>query len=235
MSNKTWLTAKQAQLIVCHECHKICRLNGLHDTTHIRCPRCHSQLHSRYPNSLAKTWALTLTSLILFIPANTYPITKVSFLGSGQSDTIMSGVIALAKAGMIPIAAVVFIASIAVPLLKLLGLTVLLLSIQCQWSLSPRQRTVMYRMIEWIGRWSMLDLFVIATLVALVRIGNLATIEAGIAAGAFGGVVVMTMFAAMTFDPRLIWDSPPPKTSTPPASTSSSKKTSPVKGATKTL
>ncbi|MDE1461190.1 paraquat-inducible protein A [Spartinivicinus poritis] len=210
MSTKPWLTAQQAQLIVCHECHKVCRLNNHHSTVDIRCPRCHSQLHSRYPNSLAKTWALTLTSLILFIPANTYPITKIAFFGNGQADTIMSGVIALAKAGMIPIAAVVFIASIAVPFLKLLGLTVLLLSVQFKWALSPHQRTLMYRMIEWIGRWSMLDLFVIATLVALVRMGNLATIEAGVGAGAFGGVVVMTMFAAMTFDPRLIWDNASP-------------------------
>lgn len=198
------ITAKEAGWLVCSTCHKLSR--PVAHAQHLRCPRCHTRLHWRTPNSLAYAWAFTLAAFIMFIPANMYPITHINFFGAGQADTILSGVIELAKAGMIPIAAVVFIASIAVPLLKLAGLIILLLSVQFRWAMSVRQRTLMYRFIEWIGRWSMLDLFVIATLVALVKLGNIATIEAGIGASAFGAVVVLTMLAAHVFDPRLMWD-----------------------------
>ncbi|MGI0115398.1 paraquat-inducible protein A [Zooshikella sp. RANM57] len=201
---QTMMTAKEAGWLVCATCHKLSR--PVPHSQHWRCPRCHTRLHWRTPHSLAYAWALTLAAIIMFIPANMYPITHINFFGSGQADTILSGVIELAKAGMIPIAAVVFIASIAVPLLKLVGLIILLLSVQFRWAMSVRQRTLMYRFIEWIGRWSMLDLFVIATLVALVKLGNIATIEAGIGASAFGAVVVLTMLAAHVFDPRLMWD-----------------------------
>jgi paraquat-inducible protein A len=119
----------------------------------------------------------------------------------------MSGVIELINYGMMPIAIVVFVASILVPTFKLVGLGLLLYSIQRKQPLSARQRTLMYRFIEWIGRWSMLDIFVITILVALVKFGNLATIEAGFGAVAFCSVVVLTMLAAVAFDPRLIWDS----------------------------
>lgn len=131
---------------------------------------------------------------------------SVNFLGNGAPATIMGGVIELIHAGMLPIASVVFIASILVPSFKLCGLVLLLYSVQRHQRLSPRQRILMYRFIEWIGRWSMLDIFVIAILVALVRFGNLASIEAGPGAAAFALVVVLTMLAATSFDPRLIWD-----------------------------
>ena len=130
----------------------------------------------------------------------------VDSLGKGPPSTIMAGVIELVKHVMIPIAAVVFVASILVPTFKLVGIALLLFSVQRHQPLSARQRIIMYRFIEFIGRWSMLDIFVIAILVAVVNFGRIASIEANLGAVAFASVVVITMLAAVTFDPRLIWD-----------------------------
>nr|BFD44392.1 paraquat-inducible protein A [Pseudomonas sp. FFPRI_1] len=163
-------------------------------------------VHPRRPNSILRTWALLLTAAILYIPANLLPIMTVSSLGQGDPSTIMSGVIQLVQHGMLPIAAVVFVASILVPTFKLVGIALLLFSVQRHQPLSARQRIIMYRFIEFIGRWSMLDIFVIAILVAVVNFGRLASIEANLGAVAFASVVILTMLAAVTFDPRLIWD-----------------------------
>lgn len=191
-------------LILCHECHQ---LNAAQpDTARHTCLRCGAHIHPRRPHSIAKSWALLLTAALLYLPANLLPIMTVRSLGQGQPDTIMSGVITLMQHGMYPIALVVFVASIAVPSLKLIGIGLLLLSVQRHQTLSARQRILMFRFIEWIGRWSMLDIFVIAILVAIVNFGALASVEAGFGALAFAGVVVLTMLAALTFDPRLIWD-----------------------------
>jgi paraquat-inducible protein A len=163
-------------------------------------------LHQRKPNSIARTWALVLAALIFYIPANVLPITMTTSMGKVQADTIMSGVIYFMKTGSWGIALVIFIASIFVPLLKLLILSYLLISVQRKSNWRPRDRTRLYRITEVIGRWSMLDIFVITILVALVKLGALAAIEAGPAAIFFAAVVVITIFAAMSFDPRLIWD-----------------------------
>jgi paraquat-inducible protein A len=163
-------------------------------------------LHQRKPNSIARTWALVLAALIFYIPANVLPITMTTSMGKVQADTIMSGVIYFMKTGSWGIALVIFIASIFVPLLKLLILSYLLISVQRKSNWRPRDRTRLYRITEVIGRWSMLDIFVITILVALVKLGALAAIEAGPAAVFFAAVVVITIFAAMSFDPRLIWD-----------------------------
>ncbi|PTQ67831.1 paraquat-inducible protein A [Pseudomonas sp. GV071] len=198
------MRAIDAGILVCHECHQ---LNREEPDSHSQfCTRCGGSVHARKPNSLTRTWALLLTSAVLYVPANLLPIMTVSTLGKGEPDTIMSGVIALVQFGMIPIAAVVFIASILVPTFKLVGIGLLLYSVQRRLPMSPRQRIVMYRFIEWIGRWSMLDVFVIAILVALVNFGSLASIEPGYGAAAFCSVVILTMLAALTFDPRLLWD-----------------------------
>jgi paraquat-inducible protein A len=198
------MRAIDAGVLICHECHQ---LNPLQSEAGKQfCSRCGGQLHARRPDSLARTWALLLTAAILYIPANLLPIMTVNSLGKGQSDTIMSGVIELVNYGMLPIAAVVFIASILVPTFKLVGITLLLYSVQRHQPMSARQRILMYRFIEWIGRWSMLDIFVIAILVAVVNFGSLASIEPGMGAVAFASVVILTMLAALTFDPRLIWD-----------------------------
>ncbi|MBM7060217.1 paraquat-inducible protein A [Pseudomonas sp. UL073] len=198
------MRAIDAGILVCHECHELNREEP--DESHQTCTRCGAVVHGRRPNSLVRTWALLITAAILYIPANLLPIMTVNSLGKGAPSTIMEGVVELIHYGMFPVAAVVFIASILVPTFKLVGITLLLYSVQRHQPMSARQRILMYRFIEWIGRWSMLDIFVIAILVALVKFGNLATIEANMGAVAFGSVVVLTMLAAITFDPRLIWD-----------------------------
>jgi paraquat-inducible protein A len=172
----------------------------------LRCPRCGETLHRRKPASLQRTWALVIASIICYVPANLLPIMSVTSLGRTQSDTIMSGVIFLLSHGMWPLALVVFVASVLVPLLKLLILVYLLISVQTRSGWRPRDRTRLYRITEAVGRWSMVDIYVVTILVALVRLGNLAAIQAEAGAIFFAAVVVLTMFAAMSFDPRLIWD-----------------------------
>lgn len=194
------------RLITCHCCQKVSALNGDSHERPMVCSRCGSALHDRKQDSLTRTWALTLTALILYIPANLLPVMTVTMTGRAESDTIISGVEALLVGGMWPLALLVFFASIAVPVLKLGALIFLLLSVQFRWQWNPKFRTTLYGITESIGRWSMIDIFVITILVAVVQMGALATIEAGAGAVAFGGVVVFTMLAAMCFDPRLIWD-----------------------------
>jgi paraquat-inducible protein A len=199
-------TALEKSLVSCHSCHLVCQATAVHGKGEMLCPRCGSVLHQRKPRSLARTWALVIAAFIFYIPANVLPITKVISLGKAQSDTIMSGVIYFIHTGMWPIALVIFIASIFVPLVKLFILTFLLISVERQWQWRPKDRTSLYRITEAIGRWSMTDIYVVTILVALVKLGGLATIEAEPGAIFFAAVVVSTMFAAMSFDPRLIWD-----------------------------
>jgi len=163
-------------------------------------------LHLRKPQSISRAWAFLISGYILYIPANVMPIMHTGSLFGTQSDTIMSGIVYLWTSGSWHLALIVFIASILVPSAKLLAMTFLLVSVQLRSTWDPMQRTKMYRIVELVGRWSMLDIFVVAILVALVQLQALATIRAGLGAVAFGAVVVLTMFAAMEFDPRLIWD-----------------------------
>jgi len=197
-------TARNQGLISCHSCHLLCRSSG--STAVMICPRCGARLHRRKPNSINRTWALVLAAFVFYIPANVLPITTVISLGHAQSDTIMSGVIYFIKTGMWPIALVIFVASVFVPLLKLFLLTFLLITVQRKSSWRQKDRTRLYRITEVVGRWSMVDIFVVTILVALVNLGALATIHARPGAVFFSAVVVITMFAAMSFDPRLIWD-----------------------------
>ncbi|EIK59772.1 PqiA family protein [Pseudomonas lactis] len=198
------MRAIDAGILICTECHELNKQEA--DIEEQLCTRCGALIHARRPNSLTRTWALLITAAILYIPANLLPIMTVNSLGQGDPSTIMSGVIQLVQHGMFPIAAVVFIASILVPTFKLVGIGLLLFSVQRHQPLSAQQRIVMYRFIEFIGRWSMLDIFVIAILVAVVNFGRLASVEANLGAAAFASVVILTMLAAVTFDPRLIWD-----------------------------
>ncbi|UVE17019.1 paraquat-inducible protein A [Pseudomonas sp. LS44] len=198
------MRAIDAGILICPECHQLNRQIAQEDSQ--TCTRCGSIVHARRPDSLVRTWALLVTAAILYIPANLLPIMTVSTLGKGDPSTIMAGVVELIKYGMWPIAAVVFIASILVPTFKLVGLSLLLYSVQRHQPMSEKRRIIMYRFIEWIGRWSMLDIFVIAILVTLVKFGSLATIEPNFGAVAFASVVVLTMLAALTFEPRMIWD-----------------------------
>jgi paraquat-inducible protein A len=170
------------------------------------CPRCGARLHIRKKNSISRTWALILTAMMFYLPANILPITHLSQLGVVQSDTIISGVIYFFETGMWPIALIILIASIFIPLLKLIILIFLLISVQRQSTWRPRDRTRLYRITEVVGRWSMVDIYVVTILVALIKLGAVADIDAGPAALFFSAVVVITMLAAMSFDPRLIWD-----------------------------
>ena len=197
-------TAAAHGLFSCHVCGLVSRAATGGGESH--CPRCSSPLHFRKPNSVSRSWALLIAAFIMYIPANLLPIMKTGSMFGAQDDTIMSGVIYLWHSGSWDLALIVFIASIMVPLLKLLALTLLLVSVQLRSTWLPLQRTKLSRIVELIGRWSMLDIYVVTILAALVQVGSLATITAGPAALAFGAVVVLTMFAAMAFDPRLIWD-----------------------------
>ncbi len=187
-------------LKLCLGCHWVCRRNDRH------CPRCGTKVDSRIKGSVARSWALTITAALLYIPANVLPMMTVSRFDSGKPDTIMSGVIELVNHGMIPIAILVFTASVLVPLLKLIGMFWLLISVQRP-MLGMRRQMRLYRLIVWVGRWSMLDIFIISILVALVQFGQLGSVTAGPGAYAFSAVVVITMLAAASFDPRLLWDS----------------------------
>ena len=193
-------------LTACDECHYLVRIRSENSDKVRRCPRCFSIVRQRKRKSISRTWAWVIAGLVLLAPANLLPVMTVIYFGSGSPDTIMSGVIHLAEGGMYPIAILVFVASVFVPIVKLLGLISLLLIVQLKLPLSARQCTYLYRMIEFIGRWSMLDLFMISILVTLVDLGAIASITAGAGATAFASVVVATMLAATTFDPRLIWD-----------------------------
>ena len=198
--------AVHASLMNCHTCHQLSRVRSHSPHFRPHCPRCGTTLHFRKPNSVSRTWALTLTAFILYIPANVFPVMTVISFGEGSPDTILSGVIHLIEAEMWPIALLVFFASIVVPMAKLVIMTYLLLSLYFRSHWRPRQRTVLYRVTEAIGRWSMIDIFMISILVALVQLQAIATIEPGPGAISFAAVVIITMVAAMSFDPRLIWD-----------------------------
>ncbi len=193
--------------VSCDVCELVVRPSeALRDGGRLRCPRCTDVLHRRKPQSLQRTWALLIAAILCYIPANVLPIMSVTSFGRSQSDTIFSGVSFMLDHGMWPLALVIFIASIFVPLLKLLILIFLLVSVQLRSAWRPRERTRLYRVVETIGRWSMVDVYVVTILVALVRLGNLASVQAELGAIFFCAVVVLTMLAAMSFDPRLIWD-----------------------------
>ena len=190
----------------CRACELVVPARAATGALHPSCPRCGESLHLRKPRSLQRTWALVVAAVLLYIPANLYPVMAVTSLGRTQADTILSGVVYLLNHGMWPLALVVFVASVFVPLLKLAILIYLLVSVQLRSPWRARDRTRLYRITEAVGRWSMVDIYVVTILVALVRLGNLATIEAQVGAVFFAAVVVLTIFAAMSFDPRLIWD-----------------------------
>lgn len=196
-------TARSMGMVSCRRCHLLCK--DIPGQKHC-CPRCGEILHSRKINSIGRTWALITTALVFYVPANLLPITETKSLGSVQSDTILSGVIFFIQTGSWPVALIIFIASVLVPMLKILILIVLLISVQLRWRWRPVDRTRLYRLTEMVGRWSMLDVYVVTILVALVHFGTFANIEAGAGALYFAAVVVVTMFAAEAFDPRLIWD-----------------------------
>jgi len=204
--NGSGATAVERDLIGCHTCALLVPKTRLDDHGHGDCPRCRSPLHSRKANSLARTWALIFSASLLLIPANVYPVMTVIQFGRGDPSTILSGVVHLIEGGMWVLAMIILFASIVIPVLKLIVLSFLLITVKKKSSWRPRDRTVLFRVTESVGAWSMVDIYVVALLVGLVNFGALSTIRPGIGATFFGGVVVITMFAAHSFDPRLIWD-----------------------------
>ncbi len=187
-----------------------CECCGLVSPLQAHCPRCDGGMHPRTPHSLGRAWALLLAAAVLYIPANTLPILSVVQLGRGSPHTIIQGVIELGASGLWPLAALVFTASIAVPLLKLVGLCYLLITTGRHSTHRLRTRTLLYRIVEAAGRWSMIDVFMISILTALVQMGSLATVTPGPGALCFCAVVILTMLAAHQFDPRLMWDAVTP-------------------------
>ena len=200
MSRFSTDSAAAAGLACCHVCCKLA------PEAERRCPRCGSTLHLRKPDSVDRTLALLLTAALLYIPANVLPIMTTTRLGRPLDSTILGGVVLLWHHGSYPVASVIFIASVLVPLGKLVILSWLCWSVLRHHKTSNRERTVLYRITEFIGKWSMVDVFVVMILTALIQLGGLLTITAGPAALAFAGVVVVTMVAAESFDTRVIWD-----------------------------
>lgn len=201
---KLTVSAAGYGLCSCKVCKLVSRVEPMPVTAH--CPRCGAALHFRKPGSVSRCWALLTAAYILYIPANLLTIMETGSLLKYRKDTIISGVFELWRTGSWVIAVIVFIASITIPILKMISLTLLLVSVQRRSGWRPRQRTRLYRLLELVGRWSMLDVYVVALLAALVQLGSMATVKAGPGALAFGAVVVLTMLATMQFDPRLIWD-----------------------------
>lgn len=200
------ITAAQSAVIRCHDCGQLVPME--HNKLHLEsvCPRCHSNIHLRNNGSLARTWALVFTSLVLFVPANTLPIMQVDFLGVPEPSTILDGILYFFKDGSYGLGLIILAASILVPLFKIIGMLIILLTIRSGKNNFLKQKAGMFRFIEFIGRWSMLDIFVIALLTVMVDFGFLTSIHTAPAATYFCAVVMCTMMAAIFFDPRIMWD-----------------------------
>jgi paraquat-inducible protein A len=198
-------TAAASGYLLCEGCELLCRppARAGHGAS---CPRCGAALHPRKDRSLERTWAFVLAACICYLPANLFPIMTVRSLGKAESDTILGGIIYLFTHGMWPLGLIVFVASFCVPLLKLAIMLGLLVSVHLRSRWRPVERTRLYRFTLAIGRWSMVDVFAVTILVALVHLGAVASIDAELGAVFFGAVVVLTMLGAEAFDPRLLWD-----------------------------
>ena len=200
MSSEMPMTAASRGLASCHVCLKLAAAD------HHLCPRCGAALHLRKSNSIERTLALLFTACVLYIPANILPIMITDQLGQPTPSTIIGGVVLLLDMGSAPIAAIIFFASVMIPSSKIAMMFYLCWSVRNGPPETARQRTVLYRITEFIGKWSMIDVFVVAILVALINLTNLVVIHPGTATVAFAGVVMVSMVAAESFDPRLMWD-----------------------------
>jgi len=186
----------------CHICGQVVEL---HDKTYALCPRCNSKVHYRKHGSIARAWALLISAFIMYIPANTEPMMHTSSLGRESSDTIMSGVLYFLSHGDWPIALVIFSASVLIPILKMIALAYILIMVQRGATTRKIENTRLYFIAEVMGKWSMVDVFVVALLAALIQLGALTNIQPGPAGMAFAAMVILTMFAARALDPKLIW------------------------------
>jgi paraquat-inducible protein A len=199
------ITGMKMGYALCEACGLLTRPADVHEPGH--CPRCGEELEFRRHNAIQRTWALLIAAAICYIPANLIPVMNTATLTYAEEDTIMSGVVLLYKTGSWHLALIVLIASVMIPLAKIIALAYLLISVQRGSIGGMNERTRLYRLIELVGRWSMLDVFVVTFVVALVQLQPLMSVEPGAGILFFAAVVVLTMLAAETFDPRLIWDS----------------------------
>lgn len=199
-------TAASQGFALCRACHRLqpCAPDAL-----APCQRCGGPVSLREPHSLARSWFFLGMAVLMLLPANLLPMMDIQMFNRGDPSTIIGGVVLLMHHGIYGIALVVFVASFVVPLGKIACIVLLLLSVQQGSRLSRHDRTRLYRLVEFIGRWSMLDVFVVAVMVGLVHLGQLVTVLPGPGAMAFGAAVVFTMLSSMSFDPRLLWDSEP--------------------------
>ncbi len=204
MDQRTPQPSPGPELAVCDLCGRSQRLPALRRTQVAVCGLCRTPLVREKPNSINRTLAFTVAALLMYFPANLFPIMSFEYYGAAEPTTVMGGAINLANSGMYFVAAVVFLASVAIPLLKLSGLLYLSLSIRSQ--RAPRMRSRVYRVLKAVGTWAMLDVFLLAILVAAVKLGQLATVRPGPAALPFTLVVVFTIFATESFDSRLLWN-----------------------------
>ena len=202
MSAAPGLTAREAGLVACHRCALV------HGADEVRCRRCSARLSSRKPLSLQRVWAWWIAGIVAYIPANLYPMLATRQLATTHEDTIIGGVVILAQAGAWGIAAIIFVASVVVPLAKFGVIALLAWSVTRPSRLSQHARVHLHEIIEFVGRWSMIDVFVVALLAALVQLGAAASVHPGPAAVCFALSVAFTMLSAQSFDPRLIWDRP---------------------------
>lgn len=199
-------TAKNNNLALCPKCHKVNLLENAVNNEKIECTRCKGKFYQRKPHSLQYTLAWNVAALIAFIPANLYPIMIIYKFGIGEPSTILSGIGQFIDGGLYPIAIIIFTASIIVPLLKIVGLFLLVYRAHTGKKLKPDKHSKFYHVLEFLGPWSMLDVFVVALLVAVVELGFITTVAAGPAINYFTITVIFTMIAANSFDSRLLWD-----------------------------
>jgi len=193
-------SAARKGLANCHSCSLVSPVSA------IKCPRCQTELHLRKPMNLQLTMAYLVTALLLYIPANLWPMMVTEKLGQIEYNTILGGIVLLWQEGSQLIAVIVFIASVLVPIIKFIILFMLCFSVYFSHALCPSKRLKLYRLTELIGRWSMVDIFVVAILVALIQLDHLLNVQPGSGTIAFAAVVILTIMSAKSFDPRVLWD-----------------------------
>jgi paraquat-inducible protein A len=200
------IRARDLGVVACDTCELVMKDTHATDGERVDCPRCGEPVHRRKPNATVRAWAYLITALALYFPANVLVMMKTVQFPTHRADTIWSGIVFLWQRGTWDLAVIVFTASILVPLVKLAALALLLVSARRKSRYGPRARTRLYRALEVIGHWSMLDVFVVSLLTAVVQLGRFASVEPGPALLPFAGVVILTMLASASFDPRATWD-----------------------------
>lgn len=197
------VSAKERGIAGCHTCGQAVKMPN---HAQVECPRCGARVHYRKHDSINRAWAFLVAAFIMYIPANTEPMMHTTSLGNTSADTILEGVIYFLTHGDWPIALVIFTASVMLPLLKMIAIAYILISVQRGSASKKAEKTNLYKLAELLGKWSMLDIFVVGLMAGLVQLGVLTNIAPGPACIAFAAVVILTMFAEMAFDPKLIWD-----------------------------